>query len=122
MIEIIDGLPKHVLAIRATGLVSGEDYRNIVRPAVEARRTANKKLCLLYHFPPAFRKFTTTALWDDTQIGLHRLTGFARVAVVTDIEWLRTLVNGLRPAEAIETRAFADDGFDEARDWIGGST
>ena len=118
MIELIDNLPENILAIRATGLVTSDDYQNIVTPAVKTRRAAHDTLRLLFHIPPAFRKFTTTALWDDAHIGLHRLHGFERVAIVTDIDWLQTLANGIQPLESAEIRVFAQSGFDEARDWI----
>lgn len=121
MIELIDELPENILAIRATGLVTGDDYQNIVSPAAEDRRAAHDKLRLFFHIPPTFKKFTTTALWDDAHIGLHRLRGFERVAVVTDIEWLKTLTNGIKPldsADSAEIRVFANGEFDEARNWI----
>jgi hypothetical protein len=120
MIELIDDLPDYILAIRATGRVTGDDYKNIVSPAVETKRAAHDKLHLLFHIPPTFKMFTTTALWDDAHIGLHRLRGFGRVAVVTDIDWLKTLANGIEPLESTEIRVFAHGRFDEARDWTRG--
>ena len=118
MIELIDGLPGNVLAIKATGLVSGDDYRHVVTPAATAMRAAHDRLRLLFHIPPGFRKFTTTALWDDRQIGLYSLHNFDRVAVVTDIEWLKGLANGVRLSAPAEIRVFAHAELDAARDWV----
>jgi len=118
MIELIGNLPDNVLAITATGRVTGDDYLTVVAPAVDIRRAAHDTLRLLYHVPPEFKKFATTALWDDPQIGLRRLHGFERVAVVTDVDWLRTLADSLRLPESAEVRVFTHAELDEARDWI----
>jgi len=118
MIELIGNLPDNVLAITVTGRVTSDDYQTVVAPAASARRAAHDTLRLLYHVPPEFRKFTSTALWDDAQIGLRRLHGFERVAVVTDVDWLEALANSLRLPGPVEVRVFAHAELDEARDWI----
>jgi hypothetical protein len=118
MIRLIGNLPDNVLAITATGRVTSDDYQTVVAPAADARRAAHDTLRLLYHLPPAFKKFTTTALWDDAQIGLQRLHGFERVAIVTDVDWLKTLADGLHLSGSAEVRVFAHAELDEARDWI----
>jgi len=118
MIELIDDLPDNVLAITVSGQVTSNDYRAVVTPAADARRAAHDTLRLLFHAPPEFRKFTTTALWDDAQIGLRRLRGFERVAMVTDVDWLKTLASGIHRSGSIEVRVFAHAELDEARDWI----
>jgi len=118
MIELIDDLPGNVLAIRATDRVTRDDYLTVVVPTAEARREAHGTLRLLYHVPPGFRKFTTTALWDDSHIGLYHLRGFERVAVVTDVDWLQTLASNIRPSGSTAVRLFAHAELDEARNWI----
>jgi len=118
MIALISNLPDNVLAIKATGRVTSDDYLTVVTPLAEAKRAAHGTLRLLYHLPPEFRKFTTTALWDDAQIGLRRLHGFERVAVVTDVEWLNSLVDDIRRSGATEVRLFAHTELDTACSWI----
>jgi len=118
MIELIEHLPDNVLAITFSGQVTGNDYRAVVTPAADAKRATHDTLRLLLHVPPEFKKFTTTALWDDAQIGLYRLRGFERVAVVTDIDWLKTLASGIHRSGSVEVRIFAHAELDEARDWI----
>ncbi len=118
MIKLISNLPDKVLAITATGQVTSDDYRTVVTPAVNSRRAVHSTLRLLYHVPPAFKKFTTTALWDDAQIGLHCLQDFERVAMVTDVDWLKILASGLQPDSSIEIRVFSHNELDKAHDWI----
>lgn len=119
MIEPITGLPDNVVAITASGQVNADDYENIIIPLVEEKAAQYEKIRLLYHLGPDFRKFTTTALWDDAKIGLHHLKNFERVAVVTDIGWIQTMIGAIGKAVAIEVRAFGNDEFDAAKFWIG---
>ena len=118
MLELISNLPDKVLAITATGQVTSDDYRTVVTPAVNSKRAVHSNLRLLYHVPPEFKKFTTTALWDDVQIGLYCLHDFERVAIVTDVDWLKTLASELQLENSIEIRVFAHTEFDKAHDWI----
>ncbi len=118
MIKLIAGLPDNVIAFTASGRVTDDDYKTVVAPAAIAIRAPSGTRRLLYHVPPEFKKFTTTALWDDTHIGLHRLQGFERVAVVTDIQWIRSLATGIRPTGSMDIKIFSHVDFDEARHWI----
>ena len=67
MIELLEGFPAPVLAVSARDRVTAEDYREILTPAVEALLTSHEKIRLLYHLGPEFKRFTTTALWDDAR-------------------------------------------------------
>ena len=84
MIRLLPEMPAHVVAASASGQVTGEDYETILVPAIEKALQKHEKIRLLYQLGPEFRKFTTTALWDDAKVGFHHLTDFDRVAVVTD--------------------------------------
>jgi hypothetical protein len=118
MIKLIGNLPDKVLAITATGHVTSDDYRTVVTPAVNSKRAVHSTLRLLYHVPPEFKKFTTTALWDDAQIGLHCLHDFERVAIATDVDWLRIMASELQPENSAKIRVFAHSELDKAHDWI----
>ena len=120
MIELLTGLPAAVVAARATGQVSETDYRRVLVPAVEAARNDYGTVRFLYHTAPGFKRFTTTALWEDARVGLHHLDGFERVAIVTDVDWIRRLAAGLQVAAPTELRVFADAELTTALDWIGG--
>jgi hypothetical protein len=118
MIEILAGFPDRVLAISATGRVTAEDYRDVLTPAVEARLARHPKLRLLYYLGPDFKRFTTTALWDDARLGFHHLRDFERIAVVTDTEWVRKLAATAARVLAVDARAFPDAALAAAEAWI----
>ncbi|MDJ0928186.1 MAG: STAS/SEC14 domain-containing protein [Gammaproteobacteria bacterium] len=117
MIRILTDLPDKVLGLSARGRVTAEDYAQTITPALEDRLTRHEKVRLLYHLGPDFERFTTTALWDDARLGMHHLRDFDRIAVVTDVGWIRGMVRALKPL-AGDIRLFANTDLDQARDWV----
>ena len=118
MIEILPGYPDAVLAVSASERVTTEDYRNVLAPAVEDRLRRHQQLRFLYHLGPGFKRFTTTALWDDARLGFHHLRDFERIAVVTDVDWLARLASTAGRTLGLEIRSFGNGELDAARDWI----
>lgn len=118
MIELIPDMPTDTLGFSAHGTVTGGDYERVVVPAVEAMLTTTPKVRLLYHLGPDFEGFDAAALWDDARLGFRHAFGWERIAVVTDVEWLRAAIRLLHFSIAGEVRVFADAEFDRARQWI----
>jgi len=118
MIKLLNGLPSNVVAFTATGQITGEDYKNVLVPTVEKKFKEHDKIRILYHLGPEFKKFTTTALWDDARVGFHHLTGFERIAVVSDVKWIRTMAQGIGLAMPGAVRTFANSELEQAKDWI----
>ncbi len=118
MLEQIPDLPPNVLGFSAKGVVSAQDYQTVVIPAVEAAFAGQKKVRFLYHIGAEFTRFEIGAMWEDARIGLEHLTGWERVAVVTDIEWLRTAVHVFGLAIPHQVRVFRNAEIDAALKWI----
>ncbi len=49
MIEIMQGLSENVIAVSVSGEVTGEDYKNVLIPAVEDKIKKYGKVLILYH-------------------------------------------------------------------------
>lgn len=118
MIELITNLPVNVVALTASGQVTADDYENVIIPLVDDKLAQFEKIRLLYHLGPNFKRFTTTALWDDAKIGFHHLSNFERVAVVSDVSWIRTMIKGIGRTMPGEIRTFANDELDQAMKWV----
>ena len=118
MIVELGGFPDNIVAVQAGGLVTGEDYSQTLVPAVEKKFAEFERVRLLYQIGPDFKRFTTTALWEDAKIGLHHLDAFERIAVVTDESWIARLVDSISGSMPGPTRCFAIDQFDAAAAWI----
>lgn len=118
MIVELGGFPENVVAVMAQGQVTGEDYSKTLVPAVEKKFAKYDKVRLLYQIGPGFKRFTTTALWEDAKIGLHHLHGFERIAVVTDVGWIARLVEAVGKSIPGASRCFVLDELEAAMNWI----
>ncbi len=118
MLEIINNHPDNVLAIRASGEISAEDYRQVLVPAVEEKLAKHKRLRLLYLMGNEFTGFSTGAAWEDTKVGMRHFTHFERVAVVSDKDWIRNMVKAFGFALPGEVRVYEGDDRDDAEEWI----
>jgi hypothetical protein len=118
MIEQITDLPAGVLGFRARGQVTAADYENVLVPDVEAAFALNPKLRLLYHCGDDFTGFDARAAWDDAKLGLRHFSGWERVALVTDVGWLRLAARTMGFAMPGEFRLFGNAQLDEAKQWL----
>ena len=92
MIERIRDLPDNVVGFTAKGKVTASDYESVIIPAVEEEFSRHKKIRCLYHVGEEVSGFEAGAVWDDTKLGFKHLAGWEKVAVVSDIGWLRTAI------------------------------
>ncbi|WP_026073240.1 STAS/SEC14 domain-containing protein [Nodosilinea nodulosa] len=118
MIELIPGLPNHILAMTAHGQVTGEDYETVLIPAVEARLKQHEKIRLLYQLGADFTAFNIEAMWDDAKVGLQHLTAWEKIAVVTDQDWIRAATKVFGFALPCPVKVFTNAQLAEAKIWI----
>jgi stage II sporulation SpoAA-like protein len=93
MLEKISDVPDSVLGFRTSGELTGDDYRNVLVPAVEAGLQSRDKLRLLYLLGDDVTGFSAGAAWQDAKAGMEHVTRWEKIAVVTDKEWIRHSVN-----------------------------
>ena len=117
MFKFIGGLPEDVLAIEATGKVTREDYKNTLIPRAEAMM-GKGPIKMLYVIGKEFTGFEVGALWDDSAFGLRHWHDFSHIAVVTDHDWLRIMVDVFKPFFHGDVRLFSLDELPTARSWI----
>jgi len=118
MIEQMQGLPAGTLGFRAIGQVTAADYERVIVPDVEAAFALNRKLRQIYHIGEDFTGFDPGAMWDDAKLGMRHLSGWDRVALVTDVPWLRMTATAMGFAVPAEFRLFGNAQLAEARSWI----
>lgn len=118
MITLIQNLPDNVLGFEASGVVSANDYETVLMPAVEAALKKHRKVRLLYQLGASFQRFELGAVWEDTKIGLQHLSSWEKIAVVTDVDWIRSSVKVFGFAVPGEVKIFANAGLAEAKQWL----
>jgi len=114
MISLIEGLPDDVVGIVATGKVTKTDCDRVFIPAVQQTLSRHDKIRLYYELSSRF----PGAAWEDLQVALEPSPQWARIAVVTDVGWVRHTVNALRFFIPGDIRVFATIRAQEGRDWI----
>jgi hypothetical protein len=118
LLERITDLPDAVLGFKASGELTGDDYRSVLVPAVEAGLASQEKLRLLYVLGDEVTGFSAGAAWQDTKVGIAHATKWEKIAVVSDKEWLRHSVNIFGYLIPGEIKAFSTAEEGEARAWI----
>jgi hypothetical protein len=114
MIEIIEGFPRNVVGIAVKGRVTMQDCRDVLMPAMEKSLKWHDKIRLYYELGSRF----PGAGWDDLDLGLESASRCERVAIVTDIGWVRLTAKALRFLIPGKIRVFATIEAEEGRAWI----
>ncbi len=118
MFELMDGFSTPVVAVRAVGRISGDDYTSVLAPAVAAATAGDQKARLLVILGPEFEGYDPSGIMADTTLGIGHLGAFERIAVVTDVAWIRDgigLFAGLIPGDV---RLFPNAETGAAMAWI----
>jgi hypothetical protein len=118
MIEQLPNLPAGVLGFRMHGIVTAEDYENIMVPDIEAAFALNRKLRSIIHIGDDFTGFAPGAMWDDVKLGFRHITGWDRTALVTDVGWVRFMSVTFGFVMPTHFKLFANDQLDEAMRWV----
>jgi hypothetical protein len=114
MIELIEDLPKNIVGIAVKGRVTKEECRAVLAPAIEKSLRWRDKTRLYYELGSRF----PGSGWDDLDIGFEHATRCERIAIVTDIAWVRLTVKAIRFLIPGEIRVFATEETADARAWI----
>lgn len=118
MISTLKGFPDNVVAVACEGRVTRKDYDDVLVPAVASALKQNGKVRLYYEIPPQFSGIDGGAVWEDFAVGMEHLLRWERIAVVTDVEWIRHTMNAFRFLLPGKIRLFAVNEAASARAWI----
>ena len=120
MIHFLEGFPDDVLAFAATGHLTAHDFRAVVRPAVKAKLGKHARIGLYYRLGPGFSGMSPGAILEDAVTDLSHWRAWRRIALVTDIKWLRLTLGKLVPVFHRRVRFFSFEQEKAARDWVSG--
>lgn len=121
MLEAITDLPDGVVGFEAVGEVTADDYEKVLVPAFEAAHAAHESVSLLYVLGGRFEGYAEGAAWQDAKFGMTHWSGWGRIAVVTDTDWVRHLLKAFGWMAPGEVRVFGVADLDDARTWVTGS-
>jgi hypothetical protein len=118
MIRMLSGFPENVVAVACEHQVTRKDYEDVLVPAVISALQRSEKVRLYYEVTPQFSGIEAGAIWEDFRIGIEHLSRWERIAVVTDIEWIRHTMNAFRFLLPGKIRVFVGSDARAARKWI----
>jgi hypothetical protein len=118
MLKALTGLPNGVIGFETAGKLHAEDYRDILLPAIERAASAGDVRIVLVI--PEFEGLTAGALWQDLKMGVEKWGAWKRIALVTDIEWMRHMTSLFGWMTPGEVRQFSLTERDDAALWAAG--
>ena len=118
--EILDDphLPRDVIALRAVGIITAQDYEDVLVPLVEEKLKVHDKLKCLIVMDSDYATFSGDAAWSDMKFGLTKGLKFSSVALVTDSDWLKKTARLFGPLMPFAVKSFAVDELEDAKSWI----
>jgi SpoIIAA-like len=121
MIEPLKTFPANVLAFVCHGRVSKADYDRVLIPAVRDALQKHDKVRLYYETAEDFDGIEAGAVWKDFKVGMEHLTRWERMAVVTDVDWIKHTMQFFSFMMPGELRTFPRAEAAKARAWITGT-
>jgi hypothetical protein len=118
MIELIESLPSGTVGFSFCGQVSDAELQNCVVARIESMLLDIERIKALLVFEPGFQHFGLAAALDDAVLGLRHWDGFERIAVVTDLPWMRHATKAMALLLPCPVRVFSLDQREEARRWL----
>jgi SpoIIAA-like len=118
MIEQLMSFPENVLAFVCHGRVTKADYDSVLVPAVMNALKRNYKVRLYYETAADFAGIDPGAIWEDFKVGMEHLTRWERVAVVTDVEWIKQTMRFFSFLMPGAMKSFPTSEAAQARVWI----
>jgi len=118
MIEALQGFPAKVLAFACREHVTKRDYETVLIPAVEEALKKEGKVRLYYQIGPDFSGIDPGAVWDDFKVGMEHVLRWERIAVVTDVDWIRYTIRAFSFVIPGAVKIFQVAEAAQAREWI----
>jgi hypothetical protein len=116
MIKELSDMPAGVIGFETEGKIEGEDYRDVVLPALERAAKEGEVRFLLVM--PEFHGMSGGAVWQDLKVGFEHFKAWKRIALVTDIEWVTHMTHLFGWMTPGEVKVFPSAGRQDALDWV----
>src|SRR5262245_51795592 len=122
MVERLEDMPAGTMGFRVSGKLSRDEYFELLNPVLDALERG-ERVRFLVATTPGFHGLDLGALWQDLKaagsVGLKHRSSWERMAVVTDIDWMRHAISAFGWVSPGELRVFDPDQLDAAKSWLG---
>lgn len=118
MLQLIQGLPSHVVGVKATGEVTADDLKAVLIPALEKVVEQHGHIHYLLQLDTDVKNWTFGAWMQDAKAGLQNFTKWKKIAVVSDekaVEKFTDVFSYLTPGES---KGFKPEELEQAKTWV----
>lgn len=119
MITQIHDVPDNIVAFRAEGEVTEDDFDIVKQKSAELVEKTNKLNYLLLLDAP-LKEFTAGAWLQDALLGIKNITKWNRAAIITDSEGIQDFTAIFSKVMPGEFRGFPKSQYENALDWVSG--
>ncbi len=123
MVTRIAGMPGGTLGFRLSGRINRDEYFEILDP-IREQLERDEKVSFLVETASDFHGLDAAALWEDVKVagsvGLRYRSSWERLAVVTDMDWMRHGIAAFGWVIPGEIRVLEPDELEQAKAWTGG--
>jgi hypothetical protein len=118
VLQPIEGVADGVIALRAEGKVSRDDYQNVLAPAVAAVRASGRKVRLLLELADDFDGYDLGGMFADAKMGMDDFNSFEKLALVTDNSMFRATVETFARFMPAAVQVFSVTDLEAAKTWV----
>ena len=118
VIEILPESQGDLVAARASGKLTADDYTKVWLPRLEQEIRTHGKVRALLYLDETFDGFEIGAMWEDAKFGLSHADNFDKVAVVGAPEWVDICVGLVGHLMKGSVKSFPAGSLEEAHSWI----
>jgi hypothetical protein len=121
MVEVIPDMPSGTLGFRVSGRLTRADYVDALVPPLRHAIQAGERLRVLYAIGPDLH-MEPAAVWEDlkadVELGIKHRDAWERIAVVTDLDWLRRAFELFSWIVPGDLRLFRESELEQAKAWL----
>lgn len=119
MIELMEQTKGDLVAVKASGKLTDDDYKQTFIPALEAALAGGGQVRAVILLDESFTGWDAHAAWDDAKFGLAHRKDFSKIAMVGDSAWPKWGAKLGDHFIAGTIKAFGQDQLDQALEWVG---
>lgn len=116
MIEILGMTEGKLVATKATGQLTKEDYNKIL-PILEEKEKEYEKISWYFEMED-FKGWDLQAAWKDLKFDVKYFNQLEKIAMVGAKDWEEKLSKVMRPFTTAEIKFFPPEEKQIAKDWI----
>lgn len=118
MIELIDEDEGNILAVRARGKLTEDDYTGVLIPRVESTLERAGKIRALFCMDETFQGWSMRAGWANTRLVLRHRVDFEKVAMIGAPAWEACCVQVANLVVGGRIKTFRRTDMHDAWEWL----